>query len=128
MWMFFHRAHEHPEEVIHPNEKNPSDPDNAVLENPAVLENCRASVSEAFRNGVKGHAWEGYLQVRSWGFPLEEIRMPVRFWHGEKDVDVTASMARAVASKIPNCQSTFYPEEAHIFIFPRWEEILTQLI
>jgi len=128
IWTFYHRARQHPEELIKPDEKNPSSHDNLVLENPAVLENCRSSVREALRPGLRGHAWEGHLQVRPWGFRLEEIKMPVHVWHGEADVDASIGMARAVAARIPNCRTTFYPNEGHIFIFPRWEEILTTLI
>lgn len=128
IWMFYHRGQQHPEELIKPDAKNPSSHDNLVFENPAVLENCRASVREAFRPGLRGHAWEGYLQVRPWGFRLEEIKMPVHIWHGEADLDASIGMARAVATQIPDCRATFYPNEGHIFIFPRWEEILTTLI
>ena len=128
IWMFYHRARQHPEELIKPDEKNPSNHDNIVFENPSVLENCRASVREALRPGLRGHAWEGYLQVRPWGFHLEEIKMPVHIWHGEADVDASIGMARTVAAQIPNCRATFYPNEGHIFIFPRWKEILTALL
>lgn len=128
IWMFYHRAREHPEELIKPDEKNPSNHDNIVFEDPSVLENCRASVREALRPGLRGHAWEGYIQVRPWGFKPEEIKMPVHLWHGEADVDASIGMARAVAASIPNCRAMFYPGEGHIFIFPRWEEILSTLI
>lgn len=127
MWMFYHRGHEHPEELIKPDEKRPWRQGNRIFEDPEVLANCRESVREGLRPGVKGHAWEGYLQVRPWGFRLEDIHVPVHLWHGTADMDATIGMAKTVAARLPDCRATFYPDEGHIFIYPRWEEILSTL-
>jgi pimeloyl-ACP methyl ester carboxylesterase len=83
---------------------------------------------EAFRPGLRGLAWDTRLLTRSWGFRLEDIRVPVFLWHGTADNLTTVAMASYVADKIPGCKTTFCENEAHLLLFPRWEEILTQLI
>jgi pimeloyl-ACP methyl ester carboxylesterase len=83
---------------------------------------------EAFRPGLGGLAWDTRLLTRPWGFRLEDIRVPVYLWHGTDDNLATVAMARYVADKIPGCKVTLCENEAHLLLFPHWEEILTQLI
>lgn len=85
------------------------------------------SLREAFRGGSRGPAWEMGLYTRPWGFPLEEIRVPVHLWHGEEDVNAPISMGRYLATSIPGCRATFYPGEAHLHFVDRLAEILAVL-
>jgi pimeloyl-ACP methyl ester carboxylesterase len=71
---------------------------------------------EAFRNGWRGAARDGQLYARPWGFRLEDIRARVLLWHGEKDTLVPVAFGRHVASRIPGCEATFYPDEGHFSI------------
>jgi pimeloyl-ACP methyl ester carboxylesterase len=59
---------------------------------------------------------------------LEDIHVPVYLWHGTDDDQATIAMARYVAGKIPGRRTTICENEAHLLLFPHWEEILTQLI
>ncbi len=128
MWAFYHEGREHPEKIMKPDEKNPTNPDNVVFANiPGVLENCRESTREAFRQGLRGHAWEGHLLVRPWDFRLEDIKVPVYLWHGEADMDTSIHMGRYMAKTIPNCTTTFCPGEGHLLLMTHWEEILATL-
>jgi len=102
--------------------------DDALISQPAIREACLQSEREAFRGGLKGLAWDARLLVRPWGFRLEEIKTPVFLWHGTDDDLTTIPMARYMAEKIPNCQIKICEGEAHLLLFPHWEEILTQLI
>ncbi len=101
--------------------------DLAVLRQPGVLALCRESVHEAFRQGMLGHAWEGRLHTRPWGFRLEDIRVPVFLWHGLQDVDATPQMGRTIASKIRTCRATLLENEGHLLLFSYWQDILSQL-
>jgi len=95
---------------------------------PEVREACLRSEVEAFRCGLQGMAWDARLLTRPWGFHLEEIRVPVLLWHGTADATTPLAMGRAVAKRIPGCRATFCPGEAHLLLFPHWEEILTALV
>jgi pimeloyl-ACP methyl ester carboxylesterase len=128
MWAFYHEGRDHPEKIMKPDKKHPGNPDDAVFANlPGVLENCRASTREAFRQGLRGHAWEAYLLVRPWGFRLEDIQSPVYIWHGEADLDTSIHMGRYMAKTIPNCRATFCPGEGHLLLMNHWREILAVL-
>ena len=64
------------------------------------------------------------LASKPWGFPLQEVTIPVHLWHGEEDRSTPIAMARAMAAAIPNCRTTYLPGEGHLFLFDRWGEIL----
>jgi pimeloyl-ACP methyl ester carboxylesterase len=101
--------------------------DNEILQIPGILEMCRASISEAFRSGTDGHAWEGKILARPWDFDLGQIRVPVHLWHGELDKDAPVSMGRHVAGGIPGCKAHFIPGEGHLLLMKFWQEILATI-
>jgi pimeloyl-ACP methyl ester carboxylesterase len=127
MWFIFRRGKEHPEELVHPDYGNPSNPDNAMLAMPGGWQVCLESTREAFRPGMLGHAWEGFILVHPWGFSMREISMPVELWHGLQDSDAPAGMGRAIARAVPHCRARFLEGEGHLLIFKYWEEILNEL-
>ena len=64
-----------------------------------------------------------------WRFDLEEIKVPVCLWHGERDTIVPSAMARRNAAKIPRSRATFFPEDGHYSIlFDRKKQILETLL
>jgi len=85
------------------------------------------SLSEAFRSGSGGAAWEMGLYARPWGFPLEDIRTPVDLWHGEQDANAPVAMGRFLATSIPECRARFYPGEGHLHFVDRLPEIFAAL-
>lgn len=99
--------------------------DKKYLQRPEVRATLSESLSEAFRAGGRGAAWEMGLYSRPWGFRLEDIRTPVHLWHGEQDGNAPISMGRYMAAAIPNCESTFYPGEGHLLFVDRLPQILT---
>ena len=101
--------------------------DDALISQPEVREACLQSEVEAFRPGMEGFAWDARLITRPWGFPLEGIKVPVFLWHGTADDLTSIPMARYMAGKIPNGKLTICEGEAHLLLFPHWEEILTTL-
>ena len=127
VYFIFRRGRDHPEEFVHPDLRNPANPDNAMLAIPGGLQVCRDSTREAFRAGLLGHAWEGFLLTRSWGFELEAIRIPVDLWHGIEDPDAPVGMGRAIARAVPYCRARFLDGESHLLLFKHWEEILSAL-
>jgi pimeloyl-ACP methyl ester carboxylesterase len=127
MGYIFRKGRDHPEAFVHPDEKNPANPDNAMLALPGGWQVCLESTREAFRIGMLGHAWEGYLHVRPWGFSMADIVLPVDLWHGILDIDAPVGMGRAIARSLPHCRARFLEGEGHLLIFKYWEEILDKL-
>jgi pimeloyl-ACP methyl ester carboxylesterase len=98
--------------------------DKKYLDRPHVREVLVESLSEAYRSGSRGPAWEMGLYARPWGFRLEEIRTPVYLSHGEQDANAPVTMGRHLASVIPGCHATFHPGEGHLHFIDRLPEIL----
>ena len=98
--------------------------DKQYLDRPDVRRILVESLSEAFRSGSRGPAWEMGLYSRPWGFRPEDIRTPVHLSHGEEDANAPVTMGRYLATAIPECQATFYRGEGHLHFVNRLPEIL----
>lgn len=97
-------------------------PDRAFFEDPECAGLFLATFREAFRRGTAGAVRDGQLYARPWGFRLEEIATTVHLWHGELDNVVPVAFGRYVASRIPDCRATFFPDEGHFSIATRRAE------
>ncbi len=93
--------------------ENAAEPDRAFKDDPGNALTVHM-IREAFRQGMRGPSFEGRLLVQDWGFRLEDVTHEhVYLWHGDKDIQAPAAAARVVAERIPNCEATFFPGEAH---------------
>jgi pimeloyl-ACP methyl ester carboxylesterase len=102
-------------------------PDSETLEAPEIKETFKAELAEAFRQGSRGAALDAKLIGRPWGFRLEQIEVEVHLWQGEKDRLVPPSMGRYMAEAIPNSRATFLPDEGHLLVLKRMDEIIDVL-
>ena len=98
--------------------------DKAYLDRLDVRTILVESLSEAYRSGSRGPAWELALYSRPWGFRLEDVRVPVHLWHGEQDANHPVAMGRYLAGVIPECRAIFYPGEGHLHFVDRLPEML----
>ena len=87
--------------------------DQAVLRRPEIAFLYRESVRESVHQGLDGALEELGLLAHPWDFRLDGIATPVRLWHGEADITVPVSKGRYLASRLPECWATYYPEEGH---------------
>jgi pimeloyl-ACP methyl ester carboxylesterase len=101
--------------------------DKQYLDRPNVRKLLVESLSEAFRSGSRGPAWEMGLYARPWGFRLEGIRTPVYLWHGEQDANAPVTMGRYLAGVIPKCQASFVPGEGHLVFVDRLPAIFAEV-
>lgn len=118
------------EAIIEKQAKPLPEPDRQLFSTPEIKRFFVEEAAEAFRQGAKGPALEGKLLFgEPWGFVPEEITMEnVYLWYGELDANVPVSMGRAMAERIPNCQATFYPHEAHFsLLLNHADEVLKTL-
>jgi pimeloyl-ACP methyl ester carboxylesterase len=99
-------------------------PDKIALKNNELINVLSASFREAFRSSLRWPARDAVLYSRPWGFRLQDIRIRIHLWHGEKDRIVPPEMARYMARMIPDCRATYYADEGHFsIILNRIEEI-----
>ena len=127
IWLVYHRRWADPAAAMDRESTHRPQADGEQIRLAEVRQACLASEVEAFRQGLRGLAWEARLLTRPWGFPLEGIRIPVYIWQGSMDDQATVPMARYLARKIPGSRLTLCEGEAHLLLFPHWEEILNQL-
>ncbi|MGE5375652.1 MAG: alpha/beta fold hydrolase [Bacteroidota bacterium] len=128
VWVLFHRQAADPAKAIDLDQRERVAADEEVLKIPGVRENCIESDIGAYRQGLLGYAWDVNLIIRPWGIPLEQIQVPVHFWHGTADNFAAVHMARHMADRIPDAKAFILEGEGHMLLIPHWEEILGELL
>jgi pimeloyl-ACP methyl ester carboxylesterase len=88
--------------------------DYAAFEEPGRVEAFSKGIRECMRQGAKGVAWDMRLYVREFDFQLDEIKMPLRWIHGEQDVNAPIAMVRRVVAKLSSAQLVTYEDESHL--------------
>ena len=66
--------------------------------------------------------------ARDWGFRLDEVKVPIRWWHGDRDHIVLFEHGQHVVSRLPDAQLTHLPGESHLAGLGRAEEILGTMV
>jgi pimeloyl-ACP methyl ester carboxylesterase len=66
--------------------------------------------------------------ARDWGFRLEEVKVPVRWWHGDKDHIIPFAHGEHVVSLLPDAELYTLPGESHLAGLGYAEEILANLM
>lgn len=105
-----------------------SEPDRAVLTGDYAAESL-ASLLGAVSMGIWGWLDDDLAFVRSWGFSLEEIRVPVSVWHGREDRFVPLSHGEWLAAHVPGARSHMVEGEGHISLSRhRYGDVLDELL
>ena len=83
-------------------------------------------LKEAYRSGVDESINEVVLLSKSWGFPLEQIQVPVHIWHGTSDTLSPYSAIRKLVNQIPNSHLNTKHGAGHFLTSDEtiWKEIL----
>ena len=66
--------------------------------------------------------------ARDWGFRLDEVKVPVHWWHGDRDHIVPFEHGQHVVSRLPDAELYQLPGESHLAGLGRAEEILGRMI
>ncbi|MGP1906891.1 alpha/beta fold hydrolase [Metabacillus sp. JX24] len=90
-----------------------ADWDNQILLHDDVLDQTVEHLKEAYRQGVDEVIQESVLLAKDWGFPLEEISVPVTIWHGEEDTLSPVDQVRLMERKIGSADARYIPEAGH---------------
>ena len=128
MWSMERQVRRDPVRTVEAVAQAMSSVDAEIVRRPEVRQALAAIISEAFRQGSEGAAWDVVLLGRPWGFRLEEITTTVYLWHGEADMLVPPGMGRHQAEQIPNCHARFFTGEGHLLVIDHMPEIIDELI
>jgi pimeloyl-ACP methyl ester carboxylesterase len=66
--------------------------------------------------------------VRDWGFRLDEVKVPVHWWHGDKDHIVPFEHGTHAVSRLPEAEMTVLPGESHLGGLGSAEEVLRTML
>jgi pimeloyl-ACP methyl ester carboxylesterase len=99
------------------------------LRDSAAFEAVFESQRRAWRGSVEGVMADAQIYGQPWGFPIEEVRVPVRLWHGKQDRAFSFRLAEEIAKCLPNCQAHYVEGAGHYSLPIRhMREILEDLI
>ena len=99
------------------------------LRDAAAFEAIFESQRRAWRGSGEGVMADAQIYAQPWGFSLEDIRVPVRLWHGKQDRAFSVHLAEEVAKRFPACYVRFIDNAGHYSLPIRhMREILQDLI
>lgn len=84
-----------------------------VMRDIAAFEACFESQRQAWRASADGLMVDAEIYAQPWGFPLEEIRLPVRLWHGRRDRSFHWKLAESLGPRLPHCTMRIVEGEGH---------------
>ena len=103
--------------------------DAASLREDAAFEAIFESQRRAWRGSAEGVMADAQIYAQPWGFIMEDVRGPVRLWHGKEDRAFSVRLAEQFANRLPNCKARFIENEGHYSLpIRRMREILQDLI
>ena len=103
--------------------------DAASLRDDAAFEAIFESQRRAWRGSAEGVMSDAQIYAQPWEFAIDDVRVPVRLWHGKEDRAFAVWLAQDVASRLPNCRARFIENEGHYSLPIRhMHEILQDLI
>lgn len=87
--------------------------DRRVLADFGIKEMLESNFVEAFRESAAGWVDDTLAFLAPWGFDLDQIKVPVLLWHGEKDVFAPISHSRWLAHRIADANLRVVRGAAH---------------
>jgi pimeloyl-ACP methyl ester carboxylesterase len=98
--------------------------DQQVLADPEV----EAIFVDDIINVIKGRCQavvdDARLLGRDWGFRLADVKVPVRWWHGDADPLVPVAGVEAAVSRLQDAELTLRSGESHLGGFAKIDEVL----
>jgi len=87
--------------------------DAEVLQESRAFEACFESSRRAWQTSANGVLTDAEIYIRPWPFRLEDVRVPVRLWHGTSDRAFHHSLAKLVAARLPACELRIINDAGH---------------
>jgi len=102
-------------------------PDRETLADPEIARLCSEGFRTAWGEYRDGVFEDAEIYAQPWGLALEDIRIPVRVWHGMEDRNFSHLLV-GYAQRIPGVELRILPDEGHYSLpIRRAPEILADL-
>ena len=102
-------------------------PDRALMKNFASSRDALLLFTQALRNGAGGVVDDYAALGRPWGFPVEQVRVPMLCWHGTDDHIVPFRDSESLVARVPGARLTPWDGAGHLAIIERVGEVLDAL-
>lgn len=80
--------------------------DRRVFEDPEVRQVFQQDIVSRSRLGLSAPYFDMILFGQPWGFRLQDIKVPVRLWHGDADTLIPLAHAEHIAQLIPDARGS----------------------
>jgi pimeloyl-ACP methyl ester carboxylesterase len=92
----------------------------------------RAMFLDDLLNGARFHVGaplsDIILFTRPWGFDAADVKVPVRWWHGDSDHIIPEAHGKHLAARLPECRFETIPGESHLGGMGVATEVLEELM
>ena len=102
--------------------------DQEVMSRPEMKHMFMDDLLRASRLQLHAPLYDLVLFTRPWGFSLRDIRVPIRFWHGDADHLVPLAHGEHQAALVPDSDLQVRPREGHMGSLDAAEEILDSIL
>lgn len=93
-------------------------PDVEVLSE-GLVEFALAQINDGIEPSSDGWFDDDLVFVKSWGFDVAAIRVPVLVWQGEQDLMVPFAHGRWLAAHVPGAEARLTPDDGHLTMLVR---------
>ncbi|ABM11635.1 MULTISPECIES: alpha/beta fold hydrolase [Mycolicibacterium] len=98
--------------------------DKRVFANPEIEAMFIDDIVHAANGGFQALLDDARLFGRDWGFRLADVKVPVRWWHGDADSIISLADAQAATEHLPDVELLLMPDESHLGGFAKADDVL----
>lgn len=102
--------------------------DQEVFKMPGMKEMFLKDIATGARKRFHAVIYDVVLFTRDWGFSPRDVRVPIRFWHGDEDNIVPLVHGHHVASLMPDAEVYERPGESHLGALAVVDQVLDVLL
>jgi pimeloyl-ACP methyl ester carboxylesterase len=102
--------------------------DKRVFARPEMRAMFKDDLLRASRRGVLSLVLDLRLFLRDWGFSLADVRVPVRWWHGDADHMVPLAHAEHTVARLADARLVVRHDESHLGGLDAASEIIDEIL
>jgi pimeloyl-ACP methyl ester carboxylesterase len=128
-WYIVRQVRKDPDKALQQFTKGMPESDLQLLKDEAARASFQETIAECARKGTKGPIASVGLEVKPWGFRLEDVAMHVSIWQGDADNLAYPAGAAYMASRLPNHTLHTIPDAGHLTVVAvHAEDVLRELL
>lgn len=116
-----------PQGFIRAIDSSMSDADRRLMQDEEMARFLAQDVKEAFRQGVRGPAYDALCLYGEWGFRVAEITVAVEVYHGGEDKFAPPSYATYLNDALSDSHLHLYKDQGHLFVMTLFDTVFEDL-